>query len=119
VTTATGHRAVDLFVFILLIAWLFGTSERLRVYYQANPARVSVVAVAPDGERAAVATPEALAGVLGGPRVAEREIGAFVGSDAARDLTPPGARLEWTIHYSRNSPHMDRSRVFDPSRSEP
>ncbi len=96
-----------------------GIDNGVDVYYQAKPARVSVVAVAPDGERAALVTPEALAGVLRGPWVAKREIRAFVGSEAVRDLIPPGARLEWTIHYSRNSPRMDRSRVFDPSRPEP
>ncbi len=111
-STVTGSRALDRILFVGMLALMGLATPRLRVYYHGRPTNVSVVAITVDGKRSTLETPESLQGGRRGMRSAERQIRSFAETPAARALTPPGGRLEWSLHYSINSTRSDHVRII-------
>jgi hypothetical protein len=94
-----------------MLALMALATPRILVYYHGTRTKVSVVAITANGKRSDLETPESLRGVGRGIRSAERRIRRFAETPAARALTPPGGRLEWSLHYSINSVRFDRVRI--------
>lgn len=111
-STVTGSRALDRIFFVGMLALMVLSTPRILVYYQSTPTKVSVVAITADGKRSALETPESLQGVGRGIRSTERRIRSFAETPTVRTLTPPGGRLEWSLHYSINSARFDRVRII-------
>jgi len=114
--TATGSRAIDRFVFLLLLAVFAVASYRVVVYDRVTPARVEVVAVTADGTRRDLPVPGPLAGIRSDADQTEGLVRSLSDSDAARRLVPPGGRVEWYVRYSYNSLEFDRVRLVGSTR---
>lgn len=111
-STVTGSRKLDRILFAGFLGVMILASHRVLVYYHVTPTRVSVAAVAADGKRTALALPTSLKGVGRSIQNTEERICSFWKPPAARELTPPGGRLEWSVHYSIDSPRFDRVRIL-------
>ena len=104
--TATGSRALDGVLFAGILTLMVFSVPRLLAYDRSPLARISVIAVAPNGERILMKTPTPLEGVRPGIQDAERRIRAFAATPAASQLVPPGGKLEWSVHYAKS--------IYDP-----
>jgi len=112
-STITGSRALDRAFFVGVLALMVLATPRILVYHHGTPTKVSVVAITADGKRSALETPESLQGVRRGIRSAERQIRSFAETPTARALTPPGGRLEWSLHYPIDYIRFDHVRIIN------
>jgi hypothetical protein len=93
------------------------TYWRMRVYHQITVWELSLTAVAPDGARQALPTPDHLRQSFqatfdpeGALASLERDIRLYMQRQQATEQLGPDARFEWLIRYSHNSAALDQQR---------
>ena len=121
--TLTGSHQRDLACFFFCVLTLILVSPRLRVYCQIAAARVEATLVMPDGKRTDVPIPVGLqkSGTIKYTMdeqlsIIDKRIAVYMEKSQPLMGAPPGARLEWDIHYSFNDPKLDKKKTLSYSR---
>lgn len=116
---ATKRRGGDLLTMGAVLALILVSAPALAVYSRVTVYDVRVVNVDAAGTRTVIATPRALSRpsrlALAAPddvvAELERRIDRAMRTDSPFS-SATGARYEWTIRWSKNSPRLDRSKVL-------